>query len=108
MVYDFAKKYFGLPSNHTAVIQDAISWSQSNKDDLHEYYDYIIHDVFTGGAEPIPLFTEEFLAGLKHMLKPNGVIAIVSLPLLTSSADKIADRRRTMLGTSHYLPSVSS
>ncbi|KAI0386381.1 S-adenosyl-L-methionine-dependent methyltransferase [Hypomontagnella monticulosa] len=76
VVYDFAKKYFGLPSNHTAVIQDAISWSQSNKDDLHEYYDYIIHDVFTGGAEPIPLFTEEFLAGLKHMLKPNGVIAI--------------------------------
>ncbi|KAI0888434.1 S-adenosyl-L-methionine-dependent methyltransferase [Annulohypoxylon maeteangense] len=76
MVYDFAKKYFGLPSNHTAVIQDAISWSQSNKDELHENYDYIIHDVFTGGAEPIPLFTEEFLSGLKHMLKPNGVIAI--------------------------------
>ncbi|KAI1453298.1 S-adenosyl-L-methionine-dependent methyltransferase [Annulohypoxylon moriforme] len=76
MIYDFAKKYFGLPSNHTAVIQDAISWSQSNKDELHENYDYIVHDVFTGGAEPIPLFTEEFLSGLKHMLKPNGVIAI--------------------------------
>ncbi|XDG06319.1 hypothetical protein ABKA04_005934 [Annulohypoxylon sp. FPYF3050] len=76
VVYDFAKKYFGLPSNHTAVIQDAISWSQSNKDELHENYDYIVHDVFTGGAEPIPLFTEEFLLGLKHMLKPNGVIAI--------------------------------
>ncbi|KAF3062451.1 hypothetical protein GL218_02978 [Daldinia childiae] len=76
VVYDFAKKYFGLPLNHTAVIQDAISWSQSNKDILHEYYDYIIHDVFTGGAEPIPLFTYEFLSGLRHMLKPNGVIAI--------------------------------
>ncbi|KAI1387610.1 S-adenosyl-L-methionine-dependent methyltransferase [Hypoxylon trugodes] len=76
VVYDFSKKYFGLPSNHTAVIQDAISWSQSNKDDLRENYDYIIHDVFTGGAEPIPLFTQEFLTGLKHMLKPNGVIAI--------------------------------
>ncbi|KAI1102887.1 S-adenosyl-L-methionine-dependent methyltransferase [Jackrogersella minutella] len=76
VVYDFAKKYFGLPRNHTAVIQDAISWSQSNKDELHEYYDYVVHDVFTGGAEPIPLFTEEFLSGLKHMLKPNGVIAI--------------------------------
>ncbi|KAI2466850.1 S-adenosyl-L-methionine-dependent methyltransferase [Annulohypoxylon bovei var. microspora] len=76
LIYDFAKKYFGLPTNHTAVIQDAISWSQSNKDELHENYDYIVHDVFTGGAEPIPLFTEEFLSGLKHMLKPNGVIAI--------------------------------
>ncbi|OTA86587.1 hypothetical protein M434DRAFT_399831 [Hypoxylon sp. CO27-5] len=76
VVYDFAKKYFGLPSNHTAVIQDAISWSKLKKDELHEQYDYIVHDVFTGGAEPIPLFTEEFLSGLKHMLKPNGVIAI--------------------------------
>ncbi|OTB00291.1 hypothetical protein M426DRAFT_324434 [Hypoxylon sp. CI-4A] len=76
VVYDFAKKYFGLPSNHTAVIQDAVSWNQANKDALDEHYDYIVHDVFTGGAEPIPLFTEEFLAGLKHMLKPNGVIAI--------------------------------
>ncbi|KAI1777427.1 S-adenosyl-L-methionine-dependent methyltransferase [Hypoxylon cercidicola] len=76
MVYEFAKKYFGLPLNHTAVIQDAISWSQTNKDALHENYDYIVHDVFTGGAEPIPLFTDEFLASLKHMLKPNGVIAI--------------------------------
>ncbi|KAI0116036.1 S-adenosyl-L-methionine-dependent methyltransferase [Hypoxylon sp. NC0597] len=76
VVYDFANKYFGLPSNHTAVIQDAITWSQSKRDELNEHYDYIVHDVFTGGAEPIPLFTEEFLAGLKHMLKPNGVIAI--------------------------------
>ncbi|KAI1760283.1 S-adenosyl-L-methionine-dependent methyltransferase [Hypoxylon sp. FL1150] len=76
MVYDFAKKYFGLPLNHTAVIQDAISWSESNKDALHENYDYIVHDVFTGGAEPIPLFTFEFLSSLRHMLKPNGVIAI--------------------------------
>ncbi|KAI1141402.1 S-adenosyl-L-methionine-dependent methyltransferase [Hypoxylon sp. FL0543] len=76
VVYEFSAKYFGLPSNHTAVIQDAISWSRSKKDELREHYDYIVHDVFTGGAEPIPLFTEEFLAGLRDMLKPNGVIAI--------------------------------
>lgn len=41
-------------------------------------FDYIIHDVFTGGAEPIDLFTEEFLQSLNAMLKPNGVVAIVS------------------------------
>lgn len=41
-------------------------------------FDYIIHDVFTGGAEPIDLFTEEFLLSLNAMLKPSGVIAIVS------------------------------
>ncbi|KAI1490755.1 S-adenosyl-L-methionine-dependent methyltransferase [Biscogniauxia mediterranea] len=76
VVYDFAKKYFGLPSNHTAVIQDVVSWSQLNAASLHEHYDYIVHDVFTGGAEPIALFTDEFLKSLRHMLKPNGVIAI--------------------------------
>jgi hypothetical protein len=38
-----------------------------------------VHDVFTGGAEPVDLFTLEFLQSLGRVLKPNGVIAIVSL-----------------------------
>ncbi|KAI8628824.1 spermine/spermidine synthase [Xylariaceae sp. FL1651] len=76
VVYNFASKYFGLPSNHTAIIQDVVSWSQLNAPTLHEQYDYIIHDVFTGSAEPVDLFTDTFLEGLKHMLKPNGVIVI--------------------------------
>ena len=29
------------------------------------------------GAEPIELFTQEFLEGLSNLLKPDGVIAIV-------------------------------
>ena len=78
VVYDFAKKYFALLPNHTAVIADAVQWSQENQVDRVESYDYIIHDVFTGGAEPIDLFTEEFLSSLSAMLKPNGIIAIVS------------------------------
>lgn len=41
-------------------------------------YDYIVHDVFTGGAEPLALFTLEFLQGLSALLKPEGVVAIVS------------------------------
>lgn len=40
-------------------------------------YDYIVHDVFTGGAEPLELFTLEFLRDLKSLLKEDGVIAIV-------------------------------
>ena len=39
-------------------------------------YDYIVHDVFTGGAEPIELFTQEFLTGLRDLLTPEGTIAI--------------------------------
>ena len=78
MVYDFATRYFALPSNHTAVIADAVRWSRENAAARAESFDYIIHDVFTGGAEPVDLFTQEFLASLSAMLKPNGVIAIVS------------------------------
>ncbi|KAI1815913.1 spermine/spermidine synthase [Poronia punctata] len=76
VVHKFATKYFGLPSNHTAVIQDAVSWSQQNAPSLRKQFDYIVHDVFTGGAEPVDLFTDTFLKRLRSMLKPTGVIVI--------------------------------
>ncbi|RAL63086.1 hypothetical protein DID88_004170 [Monilinia fructigena] len=39
-------------------------------------FNYIVHDVFTGGAEPVDLFTYEFLKDLHDILEPGGVIAI--------------------------------
>lgn len=78
VVHKFASKYFQLPSNHTAVIEDAVSYtSRLAADESEARFDYIIHDVFTGGAEPIALFTLEFLQNLNALLKPDGVIAIV-------------------------------
>ncbi|KAK8069796.1 spermine spermidine synthase [Apiospora phragmitis] len=76
VVYEYAVKYFGLPANHTAVIEDAVSYTARAALEEPEHYDYILHDVFTGGAEPIPLFTLEFLQSLNTLLKPDGVIAI--------------------------------
>lgn len=104
VVHDFATLYFDLPSNHTAVLQDAVMWvdesarrngnvvklepSTISRDEaapvgLHENvaqrsmkYDYIIHDVFTGGAEPLALFTKEFLRDLRSLAKSDGAIAI--------------------------------
>ncbi|KAK7931504.1 Spermine/spermidine synthase [Apiospora marii] len=76
IVYEYAVKYFGLPANHTAVIEDAVSYTARAAVEEPEHYDYILHDVFTGGAEPIPLFTLEFLQSLNALLKPDGVIAI--------------------------------
>lgn len=79
VVHDFAIKYFDLPANHTPVIQDAVQFvSQVPRHGNQGSYDYIIHDVFTGGAEPAELFTLEFLSGLHALLKPDGIIAIVS------------------------------
>lgn len=77
IVHAFAKKYFALPSNHTAVIQDAVSYLNTAVSVPNpEQYDYILHDVFTGGAEPLSLFTTSFLQNLRSLLKPHGVIAI--------------------------------
>ncbi|KAJ9261433.1 hypothetical protein DTO021C3_3441 [Paecilomyces variotii] len=77
VVYYFANKYFHLPPNHTAVIQDAEKFvKKSLASSPRPQYDYIVHDVFTGGAEPINLFTLEFLQELSDLLKDNGVIAI--------------------------------
>lgn len=71
--------YFSLPQNHTSVIGDAIKVvrDMQKAKEMRNRYDYIIHDVFTGGAEPIDLFTREFIKGLSDLLKPDGVVAIV-------------------------------
>lgn len=75
-VHRYATRYFGLPQNHTAYIGDAVNVVETLKVDHSSFYDYIIHDVFTGGAEPADLFTFEFLSSLNGMLKRDGVIAI--------------------------------
>ncbi|KAL3468583.1 S-adenosyl-L-methionine-dependent methyltransferase [Aspergillus heterothallicus] len=76
VVHKFAGQYFGLPSNHTAVIEDAHTFVQRNQAQGSTQYDYIVHDVFTGGAEPVELFTHEFISGLHALLKEDGVVAI--------------------------------
>ncbi|KKK22369.1 hypothetical protein P175DRAFT_0472307 [Aspergillus ochraceoroseus IBT 24754] len=77
VVHKFAGQYFGLPSNHTAVIEDARSFVHRSSESTHPaQYDYIVHDVFTGGVEPIELFTYEFINSLSALLKDDGIIAI--------------------------------
>ena len=87
-MHDFATRYFDLPQNHTSIIGDAVEivndmQSQVGNDNL---YDYILHDVFTGGAEPIALFTHEFLKGLSNLLKTDGVIAIVGYTITVTNS----------------------
>lgn len=84
VVHEFAVEYFGLQENNPAVLADAVSYTAELVDESPQSYDYIVHDVFTGGAEPVDLFTLEFLQGLAALLKPDGVIAIVSPPSLSS------------------------
>lgn len=81
VVHEFALKYFNLRENNPAVIADAVSYTANLVRESSKTYDYIVHDVFTGGAEPVDLFTLEFLQGLSALLKPDGAIAIVRVPL---------------------------
>jgi hypothetical protein len=80
IVHQYAKQYFGLPSDAASGqvhIQDAITWtSNALSHREHPKYNYILHDVFTGGAEPLSLFTETFISNLRALLTPEGVIAI--------------------------------
>lgn len=67
-----------MPLTHNAAIEDAVTYIQK-AERQHSSYDFIIHDVFTGGAEPVSLFTIEFISTLRRLLKPDGIIAIVSV-----------------------------
>lgn len=76
VVHHYATKYFDLSPNHNAVIADATSYVAEKSVSAPGSYDYIIHDVFTGGAEPVYLFTTEFMQGLYNLLADDGFVAI--------------------------------
>jgi spermidine synthase len=48
-------------------------------DSRFEKFDYVIHDVFSGGSVPAHLFSAEFWAEAKASLREDGVIAVVGL-----------------------------
>ncbi|KAF2745558.1 hypothetical protein M011DRAFT_469607 [Sporormia fimetaria CBS 119925] len=76
VVHHYASKYFALSPNHTAVIDDAVRYVGEKSVTAPGSFNYIIHDVFTGGAEPVYLFTQEFFQGLHDLLTDDGVVAI--------------------------------
>ena len=87
-MHQFATKYFDLPENHTSIIGDAVVviGDMQKAKERRNTHDYIIHDVFTGGAEPIDLFTREFIMGLSELLKSDGIIAIVRVDTIATIA----------------------
>jgi hypothetical protein len=76
VVHHYATKYFNLSPDHTAVVDDAVTYVAEKSVTNPGSFNYIIHDVFTGGAEPVYLFTSEFMQGLYNLLADDGVVAI--------------------------------
>jgi spermidine synthase len=114
LVYKHAREYFGLHRLQLKVelfdnfdsssgkdgeiyLEDARQWVHKIAQDLargtllkigdrsFERYDYIIHDVFSGGTVPAHLFTIEFWSELKDLLRNNGVLAVVCTSRILSS-----------------------
>ncbi|KAI8911458.1 S-adenosyl-L-methionine-dependent methyltransferase [Gorgonomyces haynaldii] len=73
-VYDYAKKYFDLPEPRSYYIGDGRYYVDAIAQ--NQTYDFVLHDVFTGGLVPKTLFSIECMASIKRILKPNGVLAV--------------------------------
>ncbi len=67
-----AGHYFSYQSTGKSLVGDA----RYQVKQLSETYDFIVHDCFTGGAEPIHLLSVEMLKTLKSKLKPGGVLVL--------------------------------
>ncbi|CAB4414110.1 unnamed protein product [Rhizophagus irregularis] len=72
-VYNYAINYFGLEPKHNIYIQDGRKFIN---DEHSQSYDYVLHDVFTGGSVPPSLFSLEALEQIKRILKKDGVLAL--------------------------------
>jgi len=78
VVHSFAHSYFGLPSVRGSVVyQDGRKFIE-HAAITGEKWDYIVHDVFTGGSVPAHLFTREMWQATKDVMAPNGVLAVVN------------------------------
>jgi spermidine synthase len=73
-VYRMAREHFFLPEPARALIQDGRKYINEAESGL---YDYVFHDVFTGGSVPPGLFSVAALEQIKRIMKPGGVLALV-------------------------------
>ena len=67
-----AKDYFNFKPTGDFIVGDA----RYEIKKLNKHYDFIIHDCFTGGTEPVHMLTVEMLAELKNMLSEPGILAL--------------------------------
>lgn len=77
VVHQFAEQYFGMPKLRGVVSHsDGRAFIEKAK----EKWDYIIHDVFSGGFVPEHLFTVEMWISIRKKLAQNGILVVV-IPL---------------------------
>lgn len=100
-VYDAATEYFGLEvaEPDKVHIMDGRSFVMRQKHTRAEapaneksdegLFDFVIHDLFSGGGVPGHLFTLRFWQDLVQIIKPDAVVAVVSYSLPETNYDEI-------------------
>jgi len=73
-VVKFAQDHFALPPVNDIHVGDGRRFVQ--KIAKNETYDYVLHDVFTGGLVPGSLFSLEMFKSVRRILKPEGILAV--------------------------------
>lgn len=77
----FARDYFrmGVPPQRVHV-QDAVVYLADAQQRVATgdmaRYDYVIHDVFTGGAVPLAVFSPATFFAIRNVMTPTGVLAV--------------------------------
>ncbi|QWF70188.1 fused MFS/spermidine synthase [Methylomonas paludis] len=72
VVADAAVRYFNFQPTGDFMVGDA----RYEIKKIHKHYDFIIHDCFTGGTEPVHMLTVEMLRDLSNMLSDDGILAL--------------------------------
>lgn len=72
VVAKFASRYFELGGTRV-IVQDGIRYLQKADEGV---YDFVVHDVFTGGAVPVQLYTMDVWKNVRKVLKDDGVLAV--------------------------------
>ncbi|GAA6006017.1 hypothetical protein JCM11491_004091 [Sporobolomyces phaffii] len=88
VVYQYARQFFAVPEPSRLVLEDAKGWLASGQE-KDKLFDYIVHDVFTGGQVPASLFTVEFWSLVRQRLEHSGVLAVNFAGSLSSRASKL-------------------
>lgn len=74
VVARYAKLYFGMSAPNVTETDAVEFLEQANS--TRERYDYIIHDVFTGGAVPAELFSMDTWRATRDVMMEDGVLAV--------------------------------
>lgn len=74
VVIQYAAHYFGMSVPNIAPV-DAVKFLEQAHT-VGRKYDYVVHDVFTGGAVPAELFAMSTWRAIRNVLEDDGVLAV--------------------------------